>query len=186
MFPLESRVLAIDPIPRGMGFAILEGERCLVDWGMTDVRMKSKRRASLGRLVTLIDRYQPEVLVLEDWRRHDCRRSPRVRKLLYRCTVAAARRGLKVFPVSSAVLRRAFPDLDPFTKEAYARAIVTRFPELEAWLPPRRKPWMSEHHRTAIFDAVAFGLAYLARRRRHVLVRESHAPFSTPSSNHPA
>jgi hypothetical protein len=185
MFPLESRVLAIDPIPRGLGFAILEGPTCLVDWGMTDVRMKSRRRASLGRLVVLIDRYQPEVLVLEDWRRAECRRSPRVRKLLYRSAVVAVRHGLKVFPVSRRALHDAFADLDQFTKDTCARAVVTRFPELEAWLPPRRKPWMSESHRAAIFDAVAFGLAYLARRRRQAVARNARVPSATGASAPP-
>ena len=35
-----------------------------------------------------------------------------------------------------------------------------RFPELTPYLPPERKPWISEDLRIAIFDAAAFALAF--------------------------
>ncbi len=41
-----------------------------------------------------------------------------------------------------------------------ARFIAAKFPELARYLPPERKPWMSEDLRTAIFDAAAFALAF--------------------------
>ena len=182
---IECRVVAVDPTPRGLGFAILEGPSCLVDWGMTDVRMKSKHHASLGRLDTLIDRYHPEVLVLEDWRRPECRRCPRVKQLLRHLARFAARRGLRTFTVSRPLLRQTFADLDRLTKDELARAIVMRFPELEIWLPPHRKPWMSEDHRMAIFDAAAFGMAYFARGRSPVSPHVVRARVSISATRPP-
>ncbi len=40
------------------------------------------------------------------------------------------------------------------------RFVAERFPELARYLPPERKPWMSEDLKMAIFDAAAFALAF--------------------------
>jgi hypothetical protein len=39
-------------------------------------------------------------------------------------------------------------------------AIVNRFPELSARLPPKRKTWQPERRRMTIFDAAEAGLTY--------------------------
>ena len=44
------RVLAIDPTPRGFGYAILEGSTDLVDWGVKSVRCNSIEK-EMARLV---------------------------------------------------------------------------------------------------------------------------------------
>ena len=47
------------------------------------------------------------------------------------------------------------------TKHALAKTIAERFPEeLGFRLPPRRRDWMSEDSRMAIFGAVALALAH--------------------------
>jgi hypothetical protein len=43
-------------------------------------------------------------------------------------------------------------------KDQMARFLAQRFPELVRYVPPERKPWMSEDERMAIFDAVSFAL----------------------------
>jgi hypothetical protein len=50
-------------------------------------------------------------------------------------------------------------------KAQMARAIAARFLELTRYLPPERKPWMSEDPRMAIFDAAAFALALFGSER---------------------
>ena len=118
---------------------------------------------SLHRLATLIDRGQPGVFVSRRLAPTDCRRCPRVKRVLRHAARLADRRSLKTFAVSRPLLDRAFGDLDRQTKETFAQAIAAQFPELHVWLPPHRKPWMREDRRMAIFDAVAFALAFYHR-----------------------
>jgi hypothetical protein len=59
------------------------------------------------------------------------------------------------------------------TKHGIAGILAERFPEeLGFRLPPKRRPWMSEDYRMAIFDAVALGLTYF-------LPKQNEPPFPT-------
>lgn len=60
-----------------------------------------------------------------------------------------------MFQYSRGQIRRAFAAQGATTKEQIAAALASQFPELARRLPPKRKVWMSEDHRMAIFDAVA-------------------------------
>ena len=75
------RVLAIDPFSRGVGFAVLEGPECLIDWGIRTTGRADNAKAA--RVIDkLIDRFWPDVLALEDWDSAGSRRCGRVQKLL--------------------------------------------------------------------------------------------------------
>ena len=75
------RVLAIDPTSKGFGFAVLEGPSALIDWGVK--RASGDRDVkSLEKAAELIERYQPEVLVVEHAAAKGSRRCPRVRQLI--------------------------------------------------------------------------------------------------------
>ena len=62
----DIRVLAIDPSTRGFGFAILEGQNRLIDWGVTETKTDKKGR-SLKLIANLLDLYQTSVIVVEDY-----------------------------------------------------------------------------------------------------------------------
>ena len=56
-------------------------------------------------------------------------------------------------------VRRAFFADGQGTKHALAEILAQRFPdELGSRLPPKRKPWMSEHYQMGIFDAVTLAV----------------------------
>src|SRR5882672_9399678 len=74
----QHRILAIAPSTRGIGFAVMEGQATLVDWGVQLVK-GDKNARSLERVEALIDHYHPEVLVVED--HTTTRRSDRIREL---------------------------------------------------------------------------------------------------------
>jgi hypothetical protein len=161
------RVLAIDPITRGFGFAVLEGPDCLVDWGVKGTNRYSRDRNGwcLRQLADLIALYQPELLLVEDSSANGSRRSERVDRLIQMARDAALERGVKVRAIPRTKLGRAFVHDSQATKYRMALAIAGRFPELARRLPPIRKPWMSEDTRMGIFDAVALALAFYARER---------------------
>lgn len=167
------RVLSIHPSTRGFGFAVLEGPEVLVDWGICETR-EDKNGQAIRRITDKIQRYQPDVIVMEDHYGEACRRCGRVKELIAVILKAALERKIKVRLISRTKVRQAFSDLGPKTKHRIACDVAARFPELTPRLPPARKPWMPEHHNMSIFDALAFALAYfhfLERKQRLRLAR---------------
>ena len=62
----EQRVLAIDPANRGFGYAVLEGPQSLLDWGVTGTRTTTTGDLA-QHAETLIDTYEPDMIVVEDY-----------------------------------------------------------------------------------------------------------------------
>jgi Holliday junction resolvasome RuvABC endonuclease subunit len=155
----EKRVLAIDPTSRGFGFAILEGPEILIDWGVKQTRVRKNPRC-LKQVQELIERYEPEMIVVEDCAAKGSRRCLRVRNLIQSIRVLAANRRIRTRCFSPLRVRQVFSEQDAWTKHEIATAIARQLPELGPHLPAFRKPWMSEDERMAIFDAVAFALTY--------------------------
>jgi hypothetical protein len=113
----------------------------------------------------LIDKYRPDVLVLENWNSTGARRCPRVEKLLKRIAAKEGKRVLVQLVIKAEIL--AIGRL-PLTSTKYGRAtfLAERFPELEPYVPPFRKPWMAEDDRMAIFDALSFAVAYVRKTKK--------------------
>jgi Holliday junction resolvasome RuvABC endonuclease subunit len=167
--PKHFRILAIAPSTRGFGFAVLEGQETLVDWGVKTVK-GDKNVQSLAKVEKLIAHYQPGVLVLEDASAKNSRRSLRIRKLCQQIIKMAAACKVSVKLHSRDQIMKTFIADGQGTKHALAEIIAKRFPEeLGSRLPPKRKPWMSEDSRMNIFDAVALALLpHLCRRSKTV------------------
>jgi Holliday junction resolvasome RuvABC endonuclease subunit len=156
--PKYPRILAIAPSSRGFGYAVLEGHKQLVDWGVKSVE-GDKNSGSIKKVEEMIAHYNPQVMVLEDTATKGSRRSPRIKALTKRLVAVAESRTMKVRLFSQKQVRRAFFGDDPRTKHALAEIIAERFPEdLGFRLPPKRRDWMSEDSRMDIFDAVALAL----------------------------
>jgi hypothetical protein len=153
----SKRVLAIDPYTRGVGFVVLEGTDCLIDWGMRSTGKADNAKAT--RIIDkLIDRFRPDVLALEDWDSAGSRRCKRVQKLLDRIAATEGKRVLVRL-----ITRREICAIGPLpqtsTKRGRACFLAERFPELQPFVPPVRKPWMPEDYRMAVFDALSFAAA---------------------------
>lgn len=154
------RVFAVYPSTRGFGFAIFEGQLRLIDWGVKEVRVTKKNPLALEKIEELVDFYQPEVIVVEDYRGEGSRRSRRIRKLIDDIEELAMKRNIPLRGYSRDLIRSAFSDIGARNKDEIAQAIANRFPELEPRLPRIRKPWMSEDSRMNIFDAVSLALTF--------------------------
>ena len=161
-----NRLLALAPSTRGLGFAVLEGEGVLVDWGVKSVT-GDKNLKSVAKVEELLALYHPRVLVLED---HSARRSPRIHALNSLLTHLAKQHEIKVRLLSRDRVYRCFGMAENGTKHALAEILAARFPqELGARLPPKRRAWTSQDYRMGIFDAVALGLAPILLRQRRKL-----------------
>ena len=152
-------VLAIDPSTRGFGFAVLEGPNRLIDWGVKETK-KNKNARTLKLIDDLIDRYQPSVIIVEDYAGKGSRRCRRIQALIKDISKLASKRKIRVRSFSRARVKQTFAECGASNKQEIAIVIANHFPELVPRLPRFRKPWMSEDYRMSIFDAVALALAF--------------------------
>lgn len=178
----EHRVLAIQPNTRGFGYVVFEGPgpSRLIDWGCAHVP-GANNQSCLARLASLLCRYAPDVLVIENHVGQDSRRRTRVRQLVFGILKLAAVAKLTVRTFSRSRVRETFSDARAVTKDQIAAVLAGRYSELASRLPPIRRTWMSEDPRMAIFDAAALALTYFdaRERRRRAHQARSSDPHAT-------
>ena len=155
-------VLALYPTSRGFGFALFRGGQTLVDWGIKDIRWKNKNFLAMHLMKMLIDRYAPDVIVVEDLARNP-RRHERIRVLHTQIAAHAKSKKIAVRRFTQGAMHEHF---GVHTKYAVAEAVARAIPMLAPRLPPKRKAWMSEDARQSLFDAVALGIVYFASAAR--------------------
>lgn len=148
------RMLSLDPTSRGFGYAILEIPDLLIDWGVCQVRTDKKERV-LRKVAALIHRFAPDIVVVENIHQERCRRGPRVRDLIESIVSLARAMDVAVGRVAMRDVRDHFAEAHAKNKDAIAKQIAGQFPELDPILPPRRRLWMPEDERMAVFDAIS-------------------------------
>jgi Holliday junction resolvasome RuvABC endonuclease subunit len=166
------RILAIDPTTGGFGFAVMESADELIDWGVRSASAIDKNATTLELISELIERYQPEIIVLQDCRQGKWRRCERVRDLLWEVSRLALREKISVRLISRPRMKATFAGMGARTKHEIASAIAKHLPELAPRQPRYRQPWMPEDYNMAIFDAVALALTFYevrAARRKNSL-----------------
>lgn len=164
MSSAPTRMLAIDPIPKGITFVVVEGDYLLLDWGFR-VRQGGTKRL-LERVDDLISRYEPDYLVVENFEGEGSHRRPSAEKMIRALQRLAKRKALRCRAFSREEIRQAFP-ADMRTRPRIAECLIERYPELGDSLPPPRKWYESgEDERMSIFDAVSLVNAFLVERKR--------------------
>jgi RNase H-fold protein (predicted Holliday junction resolvase) len=162
---LAGAILAIAPTTRGIGFAVLDEQDVLADWGIKTIKKENKNVQSLKRTDELIAHYQPGVLVLEDASAKNSLRAPRIRRLCRQIIKLAATRKVSVKLFSRDEVMKMFLADGEGTKYAVAKIVTERFSEeLSQKLPPKRKLGNSEDSRMYVFDTVALVLAFRLKK----------------------
>lgn len=145
----ERAILGIDPSSRGLAFSFFEAGR-LLDWGLH--RMSTDQLTAVDEL---LDRYRPDVVILEE---PDALRSERrssMRRLLRRTSAHAASRGIAVVAVSRHEVRQVWAQRGVTSKYVAAAQIARVFPEVDYLVLPPRKSFDTEQARADIFDAIS-------------------------------
>src|SRR5262245_9082227 len=137
-------VLSIYLNTHGFGFVLFEGHLSPFDWGTKQMRGSRKQQRSLDGVTKLFDRYQPDVLVLQDTSANGTHRAARISKLNSFVAECAAERGIPVYAYSRADVYDVFKHLGFSNKQMLAELIAKQIPALERYVPPPRKPWTSE------------------------------------------
>ena len=153
-------VLALYPTTRGYAFTLFDGPLSPYDWGIKDVPRKSRIADVLDDLEELIERYHPDVLVIEDSDQIGFRRPTRTRSLYFAVRNLAELRGVSVRAVSKDEIRNAFDRFGAKTKNQIAIVIAREIAAFAHLIPKPRRAWMSETRRQGLFDAATLGLTY--------------------------
>jgi hypothetical protein len=154
-------VLAIYLNTRGFAFVLFEGPLAPLDWSVREMRGPRKHARCLARVVTILDQYLPDVLILQDTAA--TLRARRIVKLNEAIAALAEARGLPVYMYSRDKVREAFAQFGVNNKQALAEIIAKHIPAFERYVPPPRKPWKSEDARMGIFDAAALALTFFQK-----------------------
>ena len=160
------RLLALDLRTRRFGFAVLEGSHELLEWGSRRLRRRTTSDPDSfiqKRLAPLVTFYAPTVIVVKRGSRQGAGSNAKQEHLLKTITHEAQRKAIEVAVIGRKEIRSVFGKTKSATKEAIAHEVALTFPQLTWKLPPARKAWANEAHVMTVFDAVALGLAYLAR-----------------------
>jgi hypothetical protein len=158
----DALVLSLSPSARGFGFVLFESALSPVDWGVQETRGDGKNRRILAFTARMIDRYQPLVLVIEDWADGACRRSARILALYADLAELAKKKSVQLVRISKQHLHWYFRSVVPTTKYEIALAIARLIPAFSFQIPPVRRIWMSEDPRQTLYDAAALGLTHFA------------------------
>lgn len=156
------RVLGVVPSPGGLGFAVLEREAGLIDWGNRAlcVARCQKNAACLKQSEILIEQYHPDALIIEDYQHKSFRSGSRIKAVLEDIAVLAHSKRVRVRKLSRSAVRKVFSPNGALNKHKVALKIAELFPELSSHMPPARKPWRGQDVRMSIFDAVALALMF--------------------------
>ena len=156
------RILAIDLRGRRFGYAMFEGHKRLLDYGMGAYPVGANQEpAIIGRpLAEVLRLFPPSAIVVkkERWEAPDV--TPGARSFMDRMIGEAKFRSIPICLIKHDDVRYTFHILDCETKYEIATVLTHFFPELLSKLPPKREIWNSEHPRMPMFDAIALGFAY--------------------------
>lgn len=153
-------VLALYPSARGLAFVIFEGPLSPIDWGVKAVRGRHDRITVLFEMAkSLIERYQPEIVVLQGHRKGN-RRADHARRLEQMILTCAAGQNAEAHRYTREDVRNCFRQSGAITRYEIAHAIAAHIPALSHRLPPMKKLWQSEDGRMGLFDAASLALTY--------------------------
>ena len=153
-------LLAVYPFARGFAFAYFEGPLSPVDWGVKEIHGPDKNAIALEALRDLVERLQPDALVLQDCTGPRARRAHRIRRLHQLIGHFAAVQAIDVHAYTRDQVRECFSKVGARTRFEIAQAISGQVHAFGHRLPPVRKIWQSEDPRMSLFDAAALAMTH--------------------------
>lgn len=152
------RLLSLDPMTWGFGYAIIEYEPLrLVAWGTKTCSRKDG--SCLAAVNDLLLQYQPTALVMPDWRETDHEfRGPALEEFIEAIGEALTSPTLPVLLCTPDQVREHFSSRGARTKHQIADLLALELPEVATILPKARRNSEAERAAMSVFDALAFAL----------------------------
>jgi hypothetical protein len=158
----NTTVLSVYPTTRGYAFTLFDGPLSPHDWGIKDVPRSSSSDGILDDIEYLIERYQPDVLTIENPDQPGFKRPARIIALYFAIRALAEMRGVNVVSINKDDIANTFSGFAARTKHQIAHVIAREITAFGHLVPKPRQAWMSESRRQGLFDAAALGLTYYA------------------------
>lgn len=152
-------ILCLFPNPKGFGFAVMENAYTVKDCQAVQVYPMSNQKI-LKRVREFFETFKPELVVLENYKGKQSRKSKRVQKLIDRITDEARKRSITVSRYSRAQIRQTFRQFNAYNKHEISEAIADSIPDLKYYLRPKRLFYKPEPHTMGLFDAVSLGVTH--------------------------
>jgi hypothetical protein len=156
------RAVSIHATTRGFAYSIFDGPGQLIDWGIKHVGRGEKNKNCLALIECLISRFDPHALVIEDVEEAGGKRSARVRHLYRAIEKLADRATLDTYCYPWQMVFSVFKEGQPKTRHDLAVMISGMIPAIARRLPPKRKIWLPQDPRQALFDSAALALTFYA------------------------
>jgi hypothetical protein len=152
-------ILSIYLSTRGFAYVLSEGAMNPLDWGYPEARGPYKNDKVIESVRSLVRRYLPDMLILEDTAHPSSHRSRRIQRLNTAIVEFVTESGIPVTFVSREEVRGAFRVYEAETKDEITEVIEEQWPVFVSYVPQTRMAWMGVQARMALFDAVAQLLA---------------------------
>lgn len=166
--PRHALSLGVHATAHGFGWVAFEGPLSIYDWG-TARASANKNDMAMRRFEVLLERLQPDTLVLESFEGEGARRSDRVVRLCRSMIASASVRGICVAVHRRSDVKAAFAHLGAVDRYETAQALVRLFDVLRPLLPRRRRAWETTNDRMGIFNAAAVVLTHFQRDAQTLL-----------------
>lgn len=155
----KSKILAIDPGTREIGFAFLEGER-LIYHGVKVIKNRKSPHERLreGRRIVLrlIRDFNPQVLAVEKAFFAKSRNTALLNTFVDEIRTIGRRKRLKLVSYAPSTVKKHICGNGRASKREVAKVVVAKYPELKVYLTQDRA-WKERYHQN-MFDAVALGM----------------------------
>lgn len=155
-----SPVLAINLTSRGFVFVLFTAPLAPFDWGERVVPRSNRHEATLQSVKVIMERYHPEIVVIEDGAAATMLRGSRAATLYQDIAVEAEARGALAFTYSREAVFRTFEKYQPQSRHDIAKVIAAHISEFRYHLPAKRQLWAKPSAWQSLFDAAALGLTY--------------------------
>jgi hypothetical protein len=151
-------IMGVHPTAHGFGWAVFESPSKRIASGVASAR-GVKRKRLVNRFEQLFVKFQPAVLVLEEF---EGERSKVIQTLCKEMSHLALLHGGDVVVYPRSKVQSVFVRLGATTRHEIATVVAKNTPELSTRLPKKRKAWSPEDDRQPLFDAAALVLTYFA------------------------
>jgi hypothetical protein len=149
-------VLAVHPTTRGFGWILFEGPLAPVDWGIAFGRKGNERLVK--RYQRLLSRYEPSVLVLEEFDSGNTR-AERLNRLMVHM---AKCQNMEVQPFKRSAVQAVFGTVGARTRYEIAEVIRQQIAAFSHRMPRKRSLLVPKDPKQALFDAAAVATTYFA------------------------
>jgi Holliday junction resolvasome RuvABC endonuclease subunit len=159
--PYPSITIGLYLSARGLCWIAFSSPLAPYDWGrVATTKAKNRHERSLARVESLLERYTPDYLVMEEPKHSGSRRGENRPRLCQAIRALAADRGCEVVSYTSADIANCFAVVGATTRHEIAEAIGRHIPALASFVPRRRKVWQSERPNIGLFCAAALVLTH--------------------------